>query len=60
MNAAPEITLRTRCTELGLDPQEIKAVSSRYDMYKSYTDQHGGDTLNLPRWYQWYRVEKLS
>jgi hypothetical protein len=60
MNAVPEISWRARCTELGLDPQEIKAVSGRYDMYKRYTDQHSGDTLNLPRWYKWYRVEKLS
>ena len=51
---------RDRCAELGLDPQEVKAVSSRYDMYRKYTDAQGGDTLPLPRWYKWYRVEKLS
>jgi hypothetical protein len=51
---------RERCTELGLDPQELKAVSSRYDMYQRYTDEQGGNTLPLARWYQWYRVEKLS
>jgi hypothetical protein len=51
---------RQRCRELGLDPHEIKSVSARYDMYKTYTDQQGGETLDLPRWYKWYRVEKLS
>lgn len=52
---------RQRARELGLDPQEIKSVSARYDMYKQYTDaQDGAETLDLPRWYKWYRVEKLS
>jgi hypothetical protein len=51
---------RQRCIELGLDPQELKSVSNRYDMYKTYTDANGGNTLPLPRWYKWYRVEKLS
>ena len=51
---------RQRCSELGLDPQEVKNVSRRYDMYKQYHDQHGGDTLPLDRWYSWYRVEKIS
>jgi hypothetical protein len=51
---------RQRCIEFGLDPQELKSVSSRYDMYKTYTDANGGNTLPLPRWYKWYRVEKLS
>ena len=46
---------------LGLDPQEIKSVSARYDMYRDYTDaQEGAETLDLPRWYKWYRLEKLS
>jgi len=51
---------RTRCSELGLDPQELKSVSGRYDMYKRFTDDQGGNTLPLARWYKWYRVEKLS
>jgi len=51
---------RNRCIELGLDPQELKSVSSRYDMYKKFTDDNAGNTLPLPRWYKWYRVEKLS
>lgn len=51
---------RQRCTALGLDPQQVKSVSSRYDMYKTYTDKQGGDTLPLDRWYKWYRIEKLS
>ncbi len=51
---------RARAEALGLDPQEVRAVSHRYDMYKSYTDAHGGNTLPLSRWYKWYRVEKLS
>lgn len=54
------ISWRNRCRELGLDPQEVKSVSSRYDMYKTFTDAQGGDTLDLPRWYKWYRVEKMS
>jgi len=29
-------------------------------MYKTFTDDQGGETLDLPRWYKWYRVEKLS
>jgi len=51
---------RQQCTEYGLDPHQVKSVSSRYDMYKTYTDANGGNTLPLPRWYKWYRVEKLS
>jgi len=51
---------RAACTALGLDPQEVKSVSGRYDMYKRYTDEHGSETLDLPRWYKWYRVEKIS
>ena len=51
---------RQRCAELGLDPQEVKSVSSRYEMYRRYTDEQGGNTLPLARWYKWYRVEKLS
>lgn len=54
-------TWRGRARSLGLDPVEIRKVSSRYDMYKSYTDaQEGAETLDLERWYKWYRVEKLS
>jgi hypothetical protein len=51
---------RTRCKNLSLDPQEVKSVSSRFDMYRSYTEQQGAEVLDLPRWYKWYRVEKLS
>ena len=51
---------RQRCSELGLDPQEVKSVSQRYDMYKRYHDERGSDTLPLDRWYTWYRVEKIS
>ena len=54
------VTWRQRCREIGLDPQEVKSVSKRYDMYKEFTDNQGGKTLDLPRWYKWYRVEKLS
>ena len=35
-------------------------MSSRYDMYSEYTDGQGAESLDLPRWYKWYRVEKLS
>ena len=51
---------RARSAAAGLDPQEIKSVSRRYDMYKAYTEAQGGNTLPLGRWYKWYRVEKLS
>jgi hypothetical protein len=60
MNTAETPSWRHRCRELGLDPQELKSVSSRYDMYKTFTDAQGGETLSLSRWYKWYRVEKLS
>ncbi len=55
-----QISWRQRCISLGLEPQEVKSVSSRFDMYKRYTDEQGGDTLPLDRWYKWYRVEKIS
>jgi hypothetical protein len=58
-NASPQ-NWRVRCAALGLDPQEVKSVSSRYDMYQRYTDEHASETLDVPRWYKWYRVEKLS
>ena len=51
---------RARCRELGLDPQEIKSVSRRYDMYREYNAQQNVEVMELPRWYKWYRVEKLS
>ncbi len=60
MQSNPKQGWRARCIELGLDPQELRAVSQRYDMYRSYTDEQGGDTLPLDHWYKWYRIEKLS
>ena len=51
---------RNECTELGLDPQQVKSVSSRYDMYARYTNSQGSEVLPLDRWYKWYRIEKLS
>ena len=56
----PNEDWRARAAGLGLDPQEVKSVSRRYDMYKTYTDAQGGNTLPLARWYKWYRIEKLS
>lgn len=56
----PDEEWRTRAARLGLDPQEVKSVSRRYDMYQTYTDAQGGNTLPLARWYKWYRIEKLS
>jgi len=49
-----------RCTEIGLDHEEVRKVSQRFDMYKEYTDKSSAETLPLDRWYKWYRVEKLS
>lgn len=61
MATAESDNWRSRAKSFGLDPQEVKSVSSRYDMYKTYTDvQEGAETLELERWYKWYRVEKLS
>jgi hypothetical protein len=51
---------RQQCKAIGLDPQEVKSVAKRFAMYKTYTDAQGGNTLELPDWYKWYRVEKLS
>ncbi len=48
------------CTGYGLEPDEIKIVSGRYDMYKDYTDSGTSATLPLERWYKWYRIEKLD
>ncbi|MGI9291053.1 MAG: hypothetical protein ACR2QG_07225 [Gammaproteobacteria bacterium] len=59
--ASEQITWRARARALGLDPGEVKKVSSRYDMYREYTDaQEGTESLDLERWYKWYRVEKIS
>ena len=60
MNSSAKPGWRSRCKRLGLDPQEVKAVSSRYDMYATYTSEQGAEVLDLARWYKWYRVEKLS
>jgi len=46
--------------EIGLDPDEIRRVSDRYDMYASYTASQDAEVLPLDRWYKWYRIEKLS
>jgi hypothetical protein len=51
---------RERCAELGLNPQEVKSVSGRYEMYERYTGLQGSEVLPLDRWYKWYRIEKLS
>jgi hypothetical protein len=56
----PNEDWRSRCRDLGLEPQEVKAVSHRYDMYRRYTETQGAETLELARWYKWYRVEKIS
>ncbi len=59
--ASEHMTWRARARSLGLDPQEVKKVSSRYDMYRDFTDaQENAETLDLERWYKWYRVEKIS
>ncbi|MGI9309089.1 MAG: hypothetical protein ACR2P6_07495, partial [Gammaproteobacteria bacterium] len=49
-----------KCTATGLDPEDVRKVSTRYDMYKEYTDKSTAETLPLARWYKWYRIEKLS
>jgi len=51
---------RAQCAALGLDPQDVKNVSGRYDMHVQYNSEHGASVLPLQRWYKWYRVEKLS
>ena len=48
------------CTRYGLEPDEVRIVSGRYDMYKDYTDSSTSATLPLERWYMWYRIEKLA
>jgi hypothetical protein len=60
MTTDPTFNWRARCKQLGLEPQEVKSVSSRFDMYRDYTEQQQAEVLDLPRWYGWYRVEKLS
>ena len=60
MNEATQPDWRQQCQLLGLDPLEVKKVSSRYDMYKNYTEKQTGEFLALERWYKWYRIEKLS
>jgi len=55
-----KVDWRARCAEAGLDENEVRRVSERYDMYRSYTDAQGAEPLGLSRWYHWYRVEKLS
>ena len=60
MNQPLNADWQGECLKLGLDPQEVKKVSSRYDMYRDYTVKETGDCLPLKRWYKWYRVEKLS
>ncbi len=60
MNDLPEPDWRQTCEQMGLDPQELRKVSSRYDMYQTYTVDKTGECLPLERWYKWYRIEKLS
>jgi hypothetical protein len=60
MNTAAPNNWRARCKALGLDPHEVKSVSTRFDMYHNYHVQQQAEALDLPRWYKWYRVEKLS
>ena len=47
------------CAGYGLDADEVRIVSGRYDMYKDYTDSGTSTALPLERWYKWYRIEKL-
>ena len=60
MSSQPLTDWRAACRQLDLDPQEVESVSTRFDMYRDYTLQQGAEVLDLPRWYKWYRVEKLS
>ena len=48
------------CSQYGLDPDEVRIVSGRYDMYKDYNDTDSSTALPLDRWYRWYRIEKLA
>jgi len=51
---------RKLASSYGLDPYEVIRVSERYDMYYNYTSKLDTELLELPRWYKWYRIEKLS
>lgn len=51
---------RSLCEQHSLDPDEVRIVAERFDMYTSYTESTAGSALPLERWYKWYRIEKLS
>jgi len=51
---------RQATSELGLDPDEVRRVSERYDMHRDYNLKQNAEVLPLDRWYKWYRMEKLS
>jgi len=58
MNNAPQWLLDAKT--LGLDPDELRRVSERYDMHCSYNAEMGAEILPIERWYHWYRIEKVS
>lgn len=60
MTNAIDSSWRSRCTEIGLDPFEVRKVSDRYDMYCRFTAGQNSPVLGLSRWYRWYRLEKLA
>jgi len=58
MNTAPQWLIDAK--SLGLDPDEIRRVSERYDMHRDYNTKLEAEVLPLERWYRWYRIEKIS
>ena len=51
---------KAQCLEWGIDPDEVRLVSQRYDMYRNYWQGKGRQGLPLERWFNWYRTEKVS
>ena len=50
----------TQCREWGIDPEEVRIVSQRYELYAQYWQEKGRQGLPLERWFNWYRTEKAS
>lgn len=51
---------KSQCQEWGIDPEEVRIVSRRYDMYRDYWEGKGREGLPLDRWFSWYHTEKAS
>jgi hypothetical protein len=57
VNVTDRKTFRDRCSDRGIDPDEVVVVAERYAAYRRFTPAGG---LPLEAWFRFYRLEKAA